>query len=85
MMKRFLPFLVCLLVAAGSFAYGRHHYVQNHSVTLMNPFNHRERANVTSPLADTKLFGDWVQEEWLFALVLPAALLAVGATLALKQ
>ena len=77
--------IVCLVLAAGSFAYGRHHYIQNNSVTLTNPFNKNKSATFTRPLADSKLFGDWVKDEWLFALVLPAGLIAAGAALALKK
>ena len=84
-MKQFLPLLMCFLIAAGSFAYGRHHYIQQNSVTLTNPFNSRERTHVTSPLADNQLFGEWVKTEWLFALVIPAALLAAGAAVSLKK
>ena len=84
-MKRFFPFVLCLVLATGSFAYGRHHYIQKNTVTLTNPFNKHESTALTSPLADTKVFGDWVKEEWLFALVFPAALLAAGAALSLKK
>ena len=84
-MHRFLPYLICLLLAVGSFSYGRQHYIRQHSVTLMNPLDSHASLTVTSPLANRKIFGAWVKEERLFALVLPVALLAVGLTLSLKK
>ena len=84
-MRRFLPYLICLLLAVGSFTYGRQHYIRQHSVTLMNPLDSHSSMTVTSPFANRKIFGAWVREERMFALVLPLTLLAVGLTLSLKK
>ena len=84
-MHRFLPYLVCLLLAAASFTYARHHYLEKNSVTLANPFNPKASTQVTSPLADRQLFGSWVKDEWLFALVVPAALLGAGIVISFKK
>lgn len=59
--------------------------MQKNRVELTNPFNKNESTTLKNPLADDKLFGDWVKDEWLFAIAVPAALLAGGAVLALKK
>ena len=74
-----------VLLAAGSFGYARYRYVDKHSATLTNPFNKSESTTVTNPLMDKSLFGDWVKDEWVFAIAIPAALLAGGAVLAFKK
>ena len=51
----------------------------------MNPLDSHASLTVTSPLANRKIFGAWVKEERVFAIVLPVALLAVGLTLSLKK
>ena len=84
-MHRFLPYLICFLLAATSFAYARHHYLEKNSVTLANPFDPKVSTHVTSPLADRQLFGSWVKNEWVFALVIPAALLGAGIVLSFKK
>ncbi|MCG3148444.1 MAG: hypothetical protein PCFJNLEI_01887 [Verrucomicrobiae bacterium] len=76
------PFLVGLLLAASSFAYGNHRYLHKNTATFTVG---NTKSSFTNPLADKKLFGNWVQEEWLFAIALPAAFLAGGAALALKK
>ena len=52
---------------------------------LTNPFNKKQSTTVTSPVIDDKLFGDWMKNEWLFAIALPAAFIAGGAVLAAKK
>jgi hypothetical protein len=79
------PLILGLVLAAGSFAYGRHHYVNKNSVSLTNPFNKKQTTTVTSPVVDNKLFGDWMKNEWLFAIAIPAALIAGGVALTLKK
>jgi len=76
---------IAVLLAAGSFAFARHQYVKANSVQLTNPFNKKESATVTNPLVDDKLFGDWVKDQWLFAIAVPAALIAGGLVLAVKK
>ncbi|MEI6084148.1 MAG: hypothetical protein WCS70_07585 [Verrucomicrobiota bacterium] len=82
---KFTPLLLSLVLAAGSFAYGRHHYVNKNSISLTNPFNKKQSTTVASPILDDKLFGNWMKDEWLFAIAIPAALLAGGAVLAVKK
>lgn len=84
-MKKLPILVVAIVLAIGSFAYARHHYVSKNSVTLTNPFKASEHTTVTSPLADDKLFGDWVKDEWIFAIAVPVALIAGGAVLAFKK
>lgn len=79
------PLILGLVLAAGSFAYGRHHYVSKNSLSLTNPFNKKQTATVPSPVLDDQLFGNWVKDEWVFAIALPAALLAGGVALTLKK
>ena len=84
-MQRLLPYLICLVLAVGSFAYGHQRYIRQHSVTLMNPLDSHASLTVTSPLVNRKIFGAWVKEEPVFALALPVALLAVGLALSLQK
>ncbi|MSR64511.1 MAG: hypothetical protein EXS18_01875 [Verrucomicrobiae bacterium] len=76
---------VAVLLAAVSFAYARHQYVQKNSATIVNPFNKNESATIKNPLADEKLFGDWMKDEWIFAIAVPSALVAGGLVLAFKK
>ena len=77
--------VVALLLAIGSFAYARHHYVKKNSVEITNPFNKKESATVTNPLADDKLFGDWVKDEIVLAVIVPVALVVGGLVFAFKK
>lgn len=85
LVKRIIPVAFNLVLAMTSFAYARHRYVQRNSALLTNPFNAGESARVSNPFMERELIGDWVKDEWLFAIALPAALLAAGAALALKK
>ena len=76
------PLLLGIVLAMGSFLYGRHHYLSKNTATFTIG---RNTGSVTNPLADKKIFGDWMKDEWLFAIALPAALLAGGAVFALKK
>ena len=62
-MQRLLPYLICLVLAVGSFTYGRQHYIRQHSVTLMNPLDSQASLTVASPLINRKIFGGWVKDE----------------------
>lgn len=71
-MRSLIIFIVYLTLAFASFGYARHHYVEKHS--LVNPFNKSQSV----ALVDKSLFGDWVKEEWVLAIVLPAVLIVAG-------
>jgi hypothetical protein len=81
-MKRLASLLIGLLLAAGSFAYARHRYVSQNTakITLGDSTTH-----VANPFADKKLFGDWIKDEWIFAIAIPVACLAGAAVLAVKK
>ncbi len=78
--SRLAVFLVALLLAIGSFAYARHRYEQNTSFSLK-----AGDANLSFGFADKKLFGDWVRDELVFAVIVPVALIAGGAALTIKK
>ncbi len=82
MKKRFPLFVVFLVLAAASFGYARYHYLQRNTVAIGIG---SKTTRLTNPLADDKLFGNWVKQEWPFAIAIPSALLAVGFVLAAKK
>jgi hypothetical protein len=84
-MKSFAIFLVCLLLAFASFGFARHHYVQTHTVTVTNPLRTSQKARLTDPLIDQNLFGNWVKDEWVFAIAVPAVLILGGLYAATRQ
>jgi hypothetical protein len=63
-MKAFVIFIVYLTLAFASFGYARHHYIEKHSPT--------------SALVDSSLFGDWVKQEWVFAIVVPGIMIVAA-------
>jgi hypothetical protein len=77
--------VVAIVLAAGSFLYGRHRYMQKNSVVLTNPFNASETQRITNPTADPNLFGDWIKSEMAFAVVIPLVLLGFGVAFAVKK
>jgi hypothetical protein len=79
-MKSFTKFLVCVILAFGSFAYARYHYVELHSVTITNPFNKSQFSTVGRHFFAKDFFGDWIKDEWLFAIAVPALLLGAALT-----
>lgn len=84
-MKGFTKFLLCVALAFGSFFYARQHYLGVHSVTVTNPFKRSQTSTVSSPLVDRSLFGDWIKDEWVFALAVPAVLIAGGLVLSTRK
>jgi hypothetical protein len=84
-MKSFLTFIVCAILALASFAYARHHYVKTNSVTLTNPLNTSQSRSVTNPLVDQSLFGEWIKDEWVFAIAVPALLIVGGLVLSTRK
>jgi hypothetical protein len=81
-MKRLFLFLVCLALAAASFGYARHRYVQQNTATLRLG---DKSTRLSNPLADDKLFGPWAKDSWPLAIALPSALAGIGLVLLLKK
>ncbi len=73
-------FVVAVLLAIGSFLYARNRYEQKNSFSFK-----AGDASMSFGLADKKLFGDWVKDELVFAVIVPVALIAGGAVLALRK
>ncbi len=84
-MKRIPILIVAIVLAIGSFAYARHHYVGKNSVQLTNPFNRNQSTTVANPVMDSNLFGNWVKDELVFAVIVPVALLAGGVAMAFRR
>jgi hypothetical protein len=84
-MKSSVVIVLAVLVAIGSFAYGRHRHLGENSIVLSNPFNADNRARLSNPFADTSLFGSWIKEQWVFTMAIPGAALAVGIVLAVRK
>ena len=76
MRSRFNIIAVAIVLAILSFAYARYDYMNKHSVTI---------GNTTLSATGHDLFGDWVKDEMLFAVVVPVGLLAIGFVLAVKK
>ena len=76
MRKRFNVMAVAIVLAIGSFAYARYRYTDRHTVDVAN-------AKITFTSND--LFGDWVKDELVFAIIVPVALIAAGVGLAAKM
>ncbi len=81
-MKTIGIFLVCIILAFASFAYARHHYVDKHSVSVSNPF---KKSQSTTFSFGQDLFGDWVKDEWVFAIAVPAVLIVGGLVLSARK
>ncbi len=84
-MKKPAILVLALLLAVGSFAFGRYRYTNRHSATLTNPFNAGEKAKVTDPFMNRGLFSDWVKHEVVLAVIVPVALIAGGVVLAARK
>ena len=78
MRKRVNVIAVAIVLAIASFAFARYRYVDRNTATVGGE-------KITNPLADKSLFGDWVKDELVFAVIVPAALVAGGVALALKK
>ena len=76
MRKRFNVLAVAVVLAIASFAYARYRYSNSHTIDL-------GEAKIT--ITTNNLFGDWVRDELVFAVIIPVALLAAGATFALTR
>ena len=75
MRKRFNILAVAIVLAIISFAYARYDYTTKHSVAIG-----RTRIGVSQDL-----FGDWMKDERLFAIIAPIGLIAIGLVLAVKK
>jgi hypothetical protein len=78
MRKRVNIIAVAIVLAIVSFAYARYRYVDRNTATVANQ-------TITNPLADKSLFGDWMKDELVFAIIVPLALIVSGAVLAVKK
>jgi len=85
MRKRFNFLAVGIVLAILSFAYARYDYANKNSTTLTNPFGKHESTTVTNPFMDKSLFGDWMKDEMVFAIILPVAFIAGGVVLAIRK
>jgi len=77
-----LGVLIAIVLALGSFAFARHSYMSKHTLSIKVG---GEKASATNPFADDKLFGDWVKDQWVFAIAVPVALIAGGVVYAFKK
>jgi hypothetical protein len=84
-MKSFLAFLVCIILALASFGFARNHYLQIHNPSVTSPFKKSATVNMSNPFFSEDLVGSWVKEEWVFALAIPAVLIASGLALAARK
>ena len=75
MRKRFNILAIAIVLAILSFAYARYDYSDKHSVAIG-----RTRIGVSQDL-----FGDWMKDEKLFAIIAPIGLIAIGLVLAVKK
>lgn len=85
MRKRINIIAVAIVLAIISFAYARYDYSNKNSATFTNPLGNHESKTISNPFMDKALFGDWMKDEVIFAIVVPVGLLAVGFVLAVKK
>lgn len=78
MRKRINIIAVAIVLAVLSFVFARYLYIDRNSATIGNE-------KITNPLADKSLFGNWVRDELVFAVIIPAALVAGGVALAVRK
>ena len=76
MRKRINLIVIGIVLAVLSFAYGRYDYTNKHTLAVVD-------AKIT--LASHDLFGDWVKDEWVFAIALPVAFFVGGLALAARK
>ena len=85
MRKRLNILAIAVVLAVASFVFARYRYVDRNSATIVNPFKSSESARVNNPFMDKSLFGDWMKDEVVFAIILPVVFLAGGLVWALKK
>jgi hypothetical protein len=85
MRKRFNVIAVAIVLAIASFAFARYRYSERNTATLTNPLNKSESTQVSNPLMSHDLFGDWMKDELVFAIIVPVALIAAGLVLVVKR
>jgi hypothetical protein len=76
MRKRFNVIAIAVVLAICSFAFARYRYTDRHSVDV---------ANTKITFASHDLFGDWMKDELVFAIIVPVALIAASVVLAVKR
>jgi len=84
-MKSFLIFGACVILALASFGFARYHYVAAHSATVSNPFKSSQKVRMTDPFIDQDLVGNWVKDEWVFAIAVPVVLIVGGLALSTRK
>jgi hypothetical protein len=84
-MKNAGVLVAAVVLAIGSIGFARYHHLNKNSATVSNPFGQHETTTVTNPFVDKSLFGDWMKDEWPFAIALPIAFLAAGLVLAVRR
>jgi hypothetical protein len=77
-MKKPGVLVVAVLLAVGSFAFARYRYMDRNTA-------HVGSSTVTNPLADKSLFGNWVKDELVLAVIVPTVLIAGGVALSMKR
>jgi hypothetical protein len=78
MRGRFNILAIVVALAIGSFAFARYRYVNRNTATVAGQ-------SFTNPLAGNSLFGDWMKDEVVFAIIVPVALIAGGVVLAVRK
>ena len=76
MRKRFNVIAIAVVLAIGSFAFARYRYSNRHSVEI---------ADTKITFTSHDLFGDWMKDEVVLAIIIPVALIAAGVVLAVKR
>jgi len=82
MRKRFNVLAVAIVLAILSFAYARYDYYSSNTATIAIG---KSETQLKNPLMSHDLFGDWMEHEKLFAMVLPVAFIAGGVVLAVRK
>jgi hypothetical protein len=82
MRKRFNFLTAGIALAILSFAYARYDYYSSNTATIAIG---KSETQIKNPLMSHDLFGDWMEHEKLFAIVLPVAFIASGVVLAVKK
>ncbi len=79
------PLVLCLVLAAGSFAFARQQHVSHWSATVPNPFNGGRNTTLGMKFFSDDFFGNWVKDQWPLAIAVPVGLIAAGAVLSMKK
>ena len=78
MRKRIVIIGIAVALAIGSFVFARYRYMDRNSTMIGD-------ATLKNPFRDKNIFGDWMKDQMVFAIVLPVAFVAGGLVWALKK